>query len=176
MITPGSSIGITAGTTTVQLAGLLTDIEDLFVVTNSVAVAELSARKTKEQRHPSGDGRHAYAVDGPWSVRSRTQHCAIFTSTSCSSVCTAWREGTGYTSPNLLEAQTLKVFIEASAESVIVLADHTKWGTVGLSSIGPLSIADTIVTDQQVSLELPSECARGCQVSGVLIIAGNGPS
>lgn len=58
-------------------------------------------------------------------------------------------ESTGYTSPNLLEAQTLRCFITAS-ESVVVLADHTKWGTVGLSTIAPLGVANVVITDSQM--------------------------
>jgi len=81
-------------------------------------------------------------------------------------------ETTGYTSPNLLEAQTLKVFIDAS-ESVIVLADHTKWGTVGLSKIGPLGVADAIVTDTLMS-DAAISTLEG-QVERV-IVAGNANS
>jgi DeoR/GlpR family transcriptional regulator of sugar metabolism len=29
----------------------------------------------------------------------------------------------------------------------VVLADHTKWGTVGICSIGPLERADILITD-----------------------------
>ncbi len=34
-----------------------------------------------------------------------------------------------------------------SARRVIVVADHTKWGTVGLSSFASLDQVDTLVTD-----------------------------
>jgi DeoR/GlpR family transcriptional regulator of sugar metabolism len=30
---------------------------------------------------------------------------------------------------------------------LVVLADHTKWGTVGISSIAPLGAAHVLVTD-----------------------------
>jgi DeoR/GlpR family transcriptional regulator of sugar metabolism len=34
-----------------------------------------------------------------------------------------------------------------TSRQVCVLADHTKWGTVGLSSIIPLSSVDLVVSD-----------------------------
>ena len=55
-------------------------------------------------------------------------------------------ERTGYTTPNLLEADTNRAFVEAS-QRLIVVADHSKWNTVGLASIAPLDAADTLVTD-----------------------------
>lgn len=169
LIKPGSSIGLTAGTTTVQLAGLLTEIEDLFVVTNSVAVAELLPGKQRNNVTvlvTGGMRTPSRALVGPVADAAlRDLHLdQLFLGVH------GMAESTGYTSPNMLEAQTLKVFVD-SAESVIVLADHTKWGTVGLSSIGPLGVADTIVTDQQVSPSAIS--ALEGQVSRV-IVAGNG--
>jgi len=34
-----------------------------------------------------------------------------------------------------------------------VLADHTKWRTVGLHILAPLSAADTIITDDGIAAE-----------------------
>ena len=55
-------------------------------------------------------------------------------------------ERAGYTTPNLLEADTNRAFVEAS-QRLIVVADHSKWQTVGLASIAPLAAADTVITD-----------------------------
>jgi DeoR/GlpR family transcriptional regulator of sugar metabolism len=55
----------------------------------------------------------------------------------------------GFTTPNLLEAETDRAFV-ATARSIVVLADHTKWGTVGISSIVPLDRADVLITDDQI--------------------------
>ena len=55
-------------------------------------------------------------------------------------------ERAGYTTPNLLEAETNRAFVEAS-QRLVVVADHSKWNTVGLASIAPLDAADTVVTD-----------------------------
>jgi DeoR/GlpR family transcriptional regulator of sugar metabolism len=52
----------------------------------------------------------------------------------------------GFTTPNLAEATTNRVFVD-SAREVIVLADSSKWGVVGLADIAPLHAAATVITD-----------------------------
>ena len=49
-------------------------------------------------------------------------------------------------SPNLAEAETNRAFVQA-ARRVTVVADHTKWGIVGLSSFAELDEVDTFITD-----------------------------
>ena len=55
-------------------------------------------------------------------------------------------EEAGFTTPNLLEAETNQALM-ASARRVVVVADHTKWGVRGLSRIADLSRADVVVSD-----------------------------
>ena len=52
----------------------------------------------------------------------------------------------GFTCPNLLEADTDRALIEAGRRLVVV-ADHSKWGVIGISSIARLDQADVLVTD-----------------------------
>jgi len=52
----------------------------------------------------------------------------------------------GFTCPNLLEADTDRALV-AAGRRLVVLADHTKWGTVGLSTIARLGDADVVITD-----------------------------
>jgi DeoR/GlpR family transcriptional regulator of sugar metabolism len=61
-------------------------------------------------------------------------------------------ERAGFTTPNLLEADTNRAFIDAS-EQLVVLADHTKWGVTGLSTIAELSEADVCVTDARINAD-----------------------
>ena len=58
----------------------------------------------------------------------------------------------GLTTPNLAEAETNRTFL-AHAQKVIVVADHTKWRTVGLCTFGPLSAVDVLVTDDGIDQE-----------------------
>jgi DeoR/GlpR family transcriptional regulator of sugar metabolism len=55
-------------------------------------------------------------------------------------------EASGFTSPNLLEAETDRTLI-AAGRRLVVVADHTKWGIVGLSTIAQLDEADVLITD-----------------------------
>jgi DeoR/GlpR family transcriptional regulator of sugar metabolism len=55
-------------------------------------------------------------------------------------------EESGFTTPNLMEAETNRAFIRA-ARRLVVVADHTKWGVVGLSAFAGPEDADVLVTD-----------------------------
>jgi len=73
----------------------------------------------------------------------------------------------GLTTPNLIEASTNRALI-ASARRVIVVADHTKWGVIGLSTIAALDQVDVLVTDA----ELDAEARRAVREQvGRLIVA-----
>lgn len=52
----------------------------------------------------------------------------------------------GFTTPNRLEAETDRAHVKA-ARRLIVLSDHTKWETVGISTIAQLSDADVLIRD-----------------------------
>ncbi len=53
---------------------------------------------------------------------------------------------TGFTSPNFLEAETNRALVEAGRR-LVVTADHTKWGIIGISSFARLDQADALITD-----------------------------
>jgi DeoR/GlpR family transcriptional regulator of sugar metabolism len=77
----------------------------------------------------------------------------------------------GLTTPNLAEAETNRAFVQA-ARRVTVVADHTKWGIVGLSSFAALNEVDTLITDSQLHPEASELIAE--QV-GELILADGSP-
>jgi len=154
MVKPGSAIGITAGTTTALFAGELSHIEDLLVVTNSMAVTEILHQTRRSDLTilvTGGTPTPSRALVGPMaeSTLASLHLDQLFMGVH------GMAESTGYTSPNLLEAQTLRSFIDAS-DQVVVLADHTKWDTTGLAKIAPLDIADTVISDAQLPAEAQS--------------------
>ncbi len=61
----------------------------------------------------------------------------------------------GLTTPNLAESETNRTFIRL-ARRVVVLADHTKWGIVSLSSFAALDEIDVLITDE----DLPAEASE----------------
>ena len=68
-------------------------------------------------------------------------------------------ERSGFTSPNLLEAETDRALVDAGRR-LIVVADHTKWGVVGLSSIARLDQADVLITDAGLRREARGRSLR----------------
>ena len=55
-------------------------------------------------------------------------------------------ERTGFTSPNLHEAETNRALAQ-SGQRLVVVADHTKWGVVGIATVAGLDQADVLVCD-----------------------------
>ncbi len=74
----------------------------------------------------------------------------------------------GLSTPNLAEAET-NTCLMRSARRVVVVADHTKWGTLGLSSFAALDEVDTWVTDGGLSAGVRAEVSE--HVPG-LVVAG----
>ena len=78
----------------------------------------------------------------------------------------------GFTTPNMLEAETDRALVDAGRR-LIVVADHTKWGVIGISSIARLDQADMLITDAAIDPEAARRCGRGC---GELVVVGRGAS
>ena len=145
LVAPGTAIALSAGTTTAELARRLVDVAGLTVVTNSIPVAEVFYRADRHDRTvvlTGGARTPSDALVGPIAVATiRSLHLdLLFLGVHGMS------ERAGFTTPNLMEADTDRALVEA-AERLVVLADHTKWGTVGISAIAALSDADVLVTD-----------------------------
>jgi DeoR/GlpR family transcriptional regulator of sugar metabolism len=148
-VAPRAAIGLSAGTTTWVLAEVLRSAPaPLSVVTNSTTVADALA----------------FGATGPTDEKSviltgglRTRSAALVGAVADRTIealhvdqlflgVHGMDATAGFTTPNLAEAHTDAVFL-AQARQVIVLADSSKWGTVGLASIAPLSAADVLITD-----------------------------
>ncbi len=148
LVRPGMAVAITAGTTTWTLATHWAAIANLTVVTKSLKVAEvlyaqgrndLTVVLTGGIRTPS-DG-----LVGPIAVHAiRSLHVDMVIMGVH-----GIDERAGLTTPNLLEAETNRAFVD-SARRLVVIADNTKWGIVGLSQIAPLEAVTTLVTDDRL--------------------------
>ena len=145
LVSPGDAIALSAGTTTAELAQRLVDVPSLTVVTNSIPVADIFYRAGRPDQTvvlTGGTRTPSDALVGPVAVAAiGTLHLdMLFLGVHGMS------ERAGYTTPNLMEADVDRALVEA-AERLVILADHTKWGTVGISSIVPLNRADIVITD-----------------------------
>lgn len=145
LVEPGESIALSAGTTTLAVARELLPVADLTVITNSPPVADLMhdpARPDRTVVLVGGERTPSDALVGPVAVATlRTLH--VDTLVLGVHGITA-REG--LTTPNLVEGQTDRALVEC-ARRLLVVADHTKWGVVGLSTIAELRQVDVLVTD-----------------------------
>ena len=175
LVVPGTAIALSAGTTTFALAHYLLDIPGLTIVTNSMRVANLfetarpavqvgadaSVVLTGGVRTPSD------ALVGPIAdLAIRSLHVDLLF-LGCHGIDLE----AGLTTPNLAEAETNRAFVHA-ARRVTVVADHTKWAIVGLSSFAGLDEVDTLITDSELH---PEARALLAEKIGQLIIA-DGPA
>ncbi|MBX6357195.1 MAG: DeoR/GlpR transcriptional regulator [Micromonosporaceae bacterium] len=145
LVAPGLAIALSAGTTTAALARRLAGVPELTVVTNSIPVADVFFRAGRPDQTvvlTGGVRTPSDALVGPVAVATiRSLHLdLVFLGVHGMS------ERAGYTTPNLMEAETNRALV-AAGERLVVLADHTKWGTVGISSIAALDAAHVLVTD-----------------------------
>lgn len=145
LVEPGMAIGVSAGTTTYALAQRLADIPGITVVTNSVRVADILNQMGRADQTiilTGGVRTPSDALVGPFAVAAlRTVHVdLVFVGVH------GMDPHSGFTCPNLLEADTDRALIDAGRRLVVV-ADNTKWGVIGISSIARLDQADVLITD-----------------------------
>ncbi|HXV92807.1 MAG TPA: DeoR/GlpR family DNA-binding transcription regulator [Pseudonocardia sp.] len=161
LVEPGASVALSAGTTTHAVASALVTVPGLTVVTNSLRVAEVLHEAGRDAgvvltggvRTPSD------ALVGPVAVAAlRGLHVDWLIMGVHGMDPTA-----GFTTPNIVEAETNRALM-ASARRVAVVADNSKWGVVGLSTIAALDEADVVVTDEGLAPEarrvLEDACGR----------------
>lgn len=154
LVEPGMSVGLSAGTTTWTLAQRLTAVPDLTVVTNSPRIADTFHAGTFHHHtsHTAAGGQTVIltggvrtpsdALVGPLAVNSlKTLHLdLLFFGTH------GFSARTGFTTPNLLEAETNQALI-GTAQRAVALADHSKWGVVGIATYAQLEEVHTVITD-----------------------------
>jgi DeoR/GlpR family transcriptional regulator of sugar metabolism len=157
LVEPGTAVALSAGTTTAALAALLTDVPGLTVVTNSVPVANAL--------YPSPRPDQTVVLTGG----IRTPSDALVGSVAEAAIASlnvdvlflgvhGMSPRTGFTTPNLMEAGINRLLVHA-ARRLVVLADHTKWETVGIATIARLEDADVLVTDAGLDADARTELA-----------------
>jgi DeoR/GlpR family transcriptional regulator of sugar metabolism len=163
---PGQALAISAGTTTWALARLVAEVPGVTVVTNSLRVADAFGTPPRTGQTvvlTGGIRTPSDALVGPLADRAIR---SLYVDVLFLGVHGMDPEA-GLTTPNLAEAETNRAFL-GHARRVVVVADHTKWRTIGLSAFGPLSAADVLVTDDRIDAE-----ARGVlgEAVGELVLA-----
>ncbi len=162
------SVGLGGGSSTWALARELRGVDDLTIVTNSLPVADVFARPDRADEPytqtvvlTGGVRTPADALVGPVAVASLEHlHCDVVFLGVRGIDLTA-----GLTTSNLLEAETNRALVAAGARAV-VLADHTKWGAVGLTTIVDLNEVDLVVMDEGLDPKPKRPCAHTSPSSG----------
>jgi len=167
LVAPGDSVALSAGTTTYAVAQRLLEVPRLTVITNSVPVGEVFHTYPRQDRTvilTGGVRTPSDALVGPVAVAAlRTLHADwLFLGVH------GIDERAGCTTPNLEEAETDRALI-ATSRQVVVVADCTKWGVVGLSSMARLDEIDVLVTDP--GLDGDARRAAGSRVGRLVVAA-----
>ena len=145
MVEPGMAVAISAGSTTYEVSRRLSDVPRLTVVTNSVPAAEVlyhGGRSDQTIILSGGVRTPSDALVGPFAVSAlrAVNVDLVFLGVH------GMDERAGFTTPNMLEAETNQALIE-TGRRLVVTADHTKWGVTGVSTIARLDRADVVISD-----------------------------
>jgi DeoR/GlpR family transcriptional regulator of sugar metabolism len=164
LVAPGSAVGLSAGTTTWTLARQLATVPGLTVVTNSTRVADVLLSVGQSSGLRTGHGAANVILTGG----VRTPSDALVGPIAVAAL--GMDPRAGYTTPNMLEADTDRALV-AAGRRLVVVADHTKWELVGISTIVDLPDADVVVTDNHLSVDAQATLRESV---GQLIVANSG--
>lgn len=147
-VAPGAAVGLSAGTTTWVLAHALRAVPRLTVVTNSVEAADVldhGGRADQTVVLTGGVRTLSGALVGPLAVQALSGFNldVVFMGVH------GMDARAGFTTPNVMEAEVNRALIIAGRRLVVV-ADSTKWGVVGVSTFARLNEADVLVTDDRL--------------------------
>ena len=151
LVDPGMAVALSAGSTTFEISRRLAEVPRLTVVTNSVPAAEVLYRGGRSDQTiilSGGVRTPSDALVGPFAVSAlrAVNVDLVFLGVH------GMHERAGFTTPNMLEAETNQALIE-TGRRLVVTADHSKWGITGVSTIARLDRADIVVTDHGLSDE-----------------------
>ena len=147
LVEPGDALYLNGGTTTLQVFRHLR-ANGLKVATNHVGIALEAADRDVELLLLGGHYRApSNSVVGPFATEAlrRTHATKAFIGVEGISV------GSGLTTPVAAEAEIARVMIEQTRGRVLVVADHSKIGTVADFVIAPLEEVDALIVDEGCS-------------------------
>jgi len=168
LITPGETLLIDTGSTTLYFAEKLAELSRLTVVTNSAEIARVVSLSSPQSKtfllggEFNADNRQTVGSMAISQIRSFRAHHAIIT-------VGALDLRTGVMDFCIEEAQVARAMIE-QAESVTVLIDNSKLGRIASFEVCALDQIDTLVCDQQP----PDTFQAALTEAGVtLLVAGS---
>lgn len=161
MVEPGDAVYLNGGTTTLEVFRHLR-APGVKVVTNHVGIALEAADREVELLLVGGHYRApSNSVVGPFATEAlrRTHATKAFVGVEGLSI------GSGLTTPAAAEAEIARLMIEQTQGTVIVVADHTKIGTVADFVVAPLERVNALVVDSGIGPELRDQLTEeGLQI------------
>lgn len=143
MVTPGATIALDVGTSTLELARCLIDVGEIKIVTNNLRAASLLA-----------DSPHAVYVPGG---RVRGKELSVYGSVTAEQIRSYWFDFafvgvSGVTEGGLFDyspedTEIKRIYMER-AKRVVVLCDAQKFGHHSMVQVAPLSAFHVLVTDE----------------------------
>jgi len=156
LVPDGAVVGLTGGTTTTELARVLSDRNGCTIVTNALNIAsEMVLRSSIRLVVIGGSARHAsYELVGPSAelMLARYHLDVAFIGTDGITL------SGGCTTHDEMEAQTDRAFLGRSRR-VVVVADSSKLGHTAFAHICDVSEIDDLITDSEADPEQLKELA-----------------
>lgn len=169
LIEDNQTIILDAGSTTWHAASESTDKKNMKIITNAMNIAEECTKSQSASIYLLGGKlrRNSLSTVGPQAEKELTKYNAnyVFLGTSGISL------KQGITSSDLYEAEMKKAMVTAG-EKIVVLADHSKFANVGLTSFCDFQDVDIIITSDLVANDVIEEVRK----KGVEVIAVNMPN
>ncbi|WP_432196558.1 DeoR/GlpR family DNA-binding transcription regulator [Streptomyces sp. bgisy027] len=162
LVPEGAAVGLTGGTTTLEIARLLTARVPVTIVTNAINVAaEVASHPQVRLIMTGGHARsQTYELVGPGAERALREHHMDIAFLGVDGVSAAH----GCTTHDPLEAATNAAFADRSSQ-VVVVADHSKVGRATLARICPIATVTSLITDPAADAdEVARICAAGVRV------------
>ena len=149
LVRPGQAVALMGGSSVYALAKRLREVPSLTIVTNSVPISDLFAQNPRADQTVVLTGGVRTPTDSlvgniASEVFSRFNLDLVFMGIH------GMDSEFGFSSPNLVEAETNREVIRRAAKFV-VLADHTKWGVRGFTSFAKFESADIVITTEGIS-------------------------
>jgi DeoR family fructose operon transcriptional repressor len=164
-VAEGDVLAIDSGTTTLQFARALRSMRNITVVTNSInilkelancdAITVISTAGVISRARYDGPGEGDPCLVGPLAEATmrRFRPSKAFMGT------TGLTLTDGISNSDMDQATMKAAMIDVSAH-VTLLADHSKFGHVAASVVGPATLLDRVITDRKISPEFESALAE----------------
>ncbi len=154
MIQKQDTIILDSGTTVLQIAPIIKDYQELTVVTHSLPVVEELKVCSRINLTLVGGiyNPNDQSLMGPLTVKNISQ----FYVKKCFVGVDGLSISRGLTTTTILKAEVVQAIIKVSRQ-VIVVADSSKIGQVGFTSIAPLTKIDKLITDRASSASFIQE-------------------